>query len=161
MQDLDESLLNEAKQTKEQKYAMFAGANTKNQLYIKNFNGKVLLVRVEKWRMSGQAINDLQGSVGMLTARTSAKTNKPHYYIINFSFSFANNLVEQDMTPLKNEDAKKLAKKAGYDMSKFKDLEDAPDAKDFGVDPIFIDQKKASNGLKTLDETLSERLGVN
>lgn len=138
----ENTILKEDKITKQQKYNIFAGYSAKNKLYVKLFNNKITLIRVEKWKESGGAINDIQGYVGILTTKTSKKDNKPHYYIDNYSLSFANNFKYQGETPLTNNQAKQIIKNAKIDMSKFKDFDDAPGAVDNHIDPEYIDQSK-------------------
>ena len=154
----DENVLKEDKITKQQKYSIFGGYKSKNTLYVKLFNGKITLIKVEKWKMSGKSINDIQGYVGILKAYTSKKTGEPHYYIDNYSLSFANNFRYQSQTPLTNKEAKHIAKTAGIDISKWKDFNDAPDSKNLDLDIIYIDhskqeiQIKESAGIVSFDE---------
>lgn len=144
--------------SKKQKYEIFAGYKAKNQLYVKMFNKAITLIRVERWKQSGGAIIDIQGYVGILKAYTSKKTGEPHYYIDNYSLSFANNFKYQSQTPLTNKDAKHIAKTAGIDISKWKDFNDAPDSKNLDLDIIYIDhskqeiQIKESAGIVSFDE---------
>lgn len=140
----EEKVLTEDKITKQQKYSIFGGYKSKNTLYVKLFNGKITLIKVEKWKMSGKSINDIQGYVGILTAKTSKKDNKPHYYIEDYSLSFANNFKYQGDTPLTTEEARRLFKAAKIDMSKFKEFEDAPNAVDLNSNPEYIDHSKVN-----------------
>lgn len=131
MQFLHENVLTEEKITKDQKYNLFDGISEKNKFYVKKFNGIPVLVKITKFKTTdGKAINDKEGMVALLKVYTSKKDNKPHYYLDHYSVSFANNMTYKSQSPIKTETAKEILKSLGYNLSSFKDFDDAPNAED-------------------------------
>lgn len=129
---------------------IFSGCSTKNEVYAKKLGGALILVQITQFREVGGAITRKAGFMSMLKAYTSKKTNKPHYYLDNYKITIQENMNYIDQTPLKFEDAKRIATLCGY-TGQFKELDDAPDAVDYSSTKI---KKVSINEIKSLNEFL-------
>lgn len=145
-EELFESKLNESNLTKfsfegsitkEQKREIFAGCTTKNKLYMKKFNRYMIVVVVDKWKMSGNAINDISGQMYILNPYMR-KDNTIGYRLNQHSVSMANNVKFKKSIDISNELAKYIMTELGA-KSVFKDSVDLDDTTYAKIDPKDIE----------------------
>ena len=128
---LYEELLKEDKLTDEMVKDIWVGVNAKNTLFVKRLkNGKGLpvIVKMEKWKTSDRVIKGVQGTMSALKAYTD-KEGKKHWYLEDYSVSFAGNSVFKDRYEIKNESAKRILTAVGL-QSMYKEFDESPDAQE-------------------------------